>query len=366
MIPASPRPPPATSTITYIDGDKGELLYRGYPIEQLADKSHFLESLLPAALRRTADRDADGRFRKPRDQPHDGARTDALFLPRLPPRCASDGDHGRRGRRDVGLLPRQHRHPRPLAARGRGDPDDRQAARPSRRWPIKYSIGQPFVYPKNALDYAVELPAHVLCRPGRGLRRPAGAGQGDGPHHDAARRPRAERLDLDGAAGGIVGRQPLRLRRGRHRLPLGPGAWRRQPGLPRDAARDRHRRPHPRIHRQRQGQGRSVPPDGLWPPRLQELRPARQGDEGMRRRGARPAGHPQQRDPPGRQGAGADRAGRSTISFRKSSIPNVDFYSGIILEAMGFPTSMFTPIFALSRTVGWITPVEGNDRRPRP
>ena len=31
------------STITYIDGDKGELLYRGYPIEQLADKSDFLE-----------------------------------------------------------------------------------------------------------------------------------------------------------------------------------------------------------------------------------------------------------------------------------------------------------------------------------
>jgi citrate synthase len=34
--------------------------------------------------------------------------------------------------------------------------------------------------------------------------------------------------------------------------------------------------------------------------------------------------------------------------------PNVDFYSGIILEAIGFPTSMFTAIFALSRTVGWI------------
>jgi len=33
----------------------------------------------------------------------------------------------------------------------------------------------------------------------------------------------------------------------------------------------------------------------------------------------------------------------------------VDFYSGIILEAMGFPTSMFTPIFALARTVGWIS-----------
>ncbi len=35
--------------------------------------------------------------------------------------------------------------------------------------------------------------------------------------------------------------------------------------------------------------------------------------------------------------------------------PNVDFYSGIILDAIGFPTSMFTPIFALSRTVGWIS-----------
>jgi len=34
--------------------------------------------------------------------------------------------------------------------------------------------------------------------------------------------------------------------------------------------------------------------------------------------------------------------------------PNVDFYSGIILRAMGFPTSMFTVIFALARTVGWV------------
>jgi len=39
----------------------------------------------------------------------------------------------------------------------------------------------------------------------------------------------------------------------------------------------------------------------------------------------------------------------------KKLFPNVDFYSGIILEAMGFPTSMFTPIFAVSRTIGWIS-----------
>jgi citrate synthase len=41
--------------------------------------------------------------------------------------------------------------------------------------------------------------------------------------------------------------------------------------------------------------------------------------------------------------------------FREKKLfPNVDFYSGIILSAMGIPTSMFTVIFALSRTVGWI------------
>jgi citrate synthase len=38
----------------------------------------------------------------------------------------------------------------------------------------------------------------------------------------------------------------------------------------------------------------------------------------------------------------------------KKLYPNVDFYSGIILKAMGFPTSMFTVLFAIARTVGWV------------
>jgi citrate synthase len=38
---------------------------------------------------------------------------------------------------------------------------------------------------------------------------------------------------------------------------------------------------------------------------------------------------------------------------QRKLFPNVDFYSGIILKAMGFPTSMFTALFALARTVGW-------------
>ena len=40
--------------------------------------------------------------------------------------------------------------------------------------------------------------------------------------------------------------------------------------------------------------------------------------------------------------------------IEKKLYPNVDFYSGIILKAMGFPTDMFTVLFAVARTVGWV------------
>merc|ERR1719480_145723 len=42
--------------------------------------------------------------------------------------------------------------------------------------------------------------------------------------------------------------------------------------------------------------------------------------------------------------------------FKKRRLfPNVDFYSGIVLKAIGIPISMFTVMFALARTVGWIS-----------
>ncbi|MBV9136592.1 MAG: citrate (Si)-synthase, partial [Hyphomicrobiales bacterium] len=40
--------------------------------------------------------------------------------------------------------------------------------------------------------------------------------------------------------------------------------------------------------------------------------------------------------------------------IEKKLYPNIDFYSGITLKAMGFPTDMFTVLFALARTTGWI------------
>lgn len=49
-----------------------------------------------------------------------------------------------------------------------------------------------------------------------------------------------------------------------------------------------------------------------------------------------------------------DMALRDQYFIDKKLYPNVDFYSGIILKAMGFPTSMFTVLFAVARTVGWV------------
>jgi len=50
-----------------------------------------------------------------------------------------------------------------------------------------------------------------------------------------------------------------------------------------------------------------------------------------------------------------DIALKDPYFIEKKLYPNVDFYSGIILKAMGFPTSMFTVLFAVARTVGWIS-----------
>ena len=47
------------SKITYIDGDKGELMYRGYPIEQIAAQLRLPRNLLPAAVRRAAEQGAE-------------------------------------------------------------------------------------------------------------------------------------------------------------------------------------------------------------------------------------------------------------------------------------------------------------------
>ena len=95
------------------------------------------------------------------------------------------------------------------------------------------------------------------------------------------------------------------------------------------------------------------PADGLRPPRLQELRPAREDRQGR---------------PPtrcSRSSASTDplldiameleeRALADDYFIERKLYPNVDFYTGVIYRAMGFPTQMFTVLFAIGRLPGWI------------
>jgi citrate synthase len=138
------------SAITYIDGDKGELLYRGYPIEQLAEKSTHLESLLPAALRRTAHRRQLADFTQ-RVTRHTMVHEQMHYLlPRLPPRQPSDGDDGRAwSARCRPSTTTASTSTTPGSARSRRS--GMIAKLPTiAAMAYKYSIGQPFVYPRNA------------------------------------------------------------------------------------------------------------------------------------------------------------------------------------------------------------------------
>ena len=106
----------------------------------------------------------------------------------------------------------------------------------------KKSIGQPLLYPDNSLGYVENFLRMTFGVPGDAVRgRPD---DGQGPRHALrpARRPRAELLDVDGAAGRLQQRQPVRLGLGRRQRAVRPAARRRQPGRAGDAAGDPRRR----------------------------------------------------------------------------------------------------------------------------
>ncbi len=245
-----------SSAITYIDGDKGELLYRGYPIEELATRCDFLETCYLLLYGELPTLDQKEKFVATRDQAHDGQRADAVLPARLPPRRAPDGGDDGPRRRDERVLPGLDQPARRAPARHLRDPPDRQDAHAGRDG--LQVLGRPAVHvPAQRPVVRRELHAHDVRHAVRGLQGQRRAGARDGPHLHPARRPRAERVDVDGAHVRVVGHQPVRRDRGGRRLPVGPGARRRQRGVPQHALR------HPgagrrgedrRLHRQGQGQ----------------------------------------------------------------------------------------------------------------
>ena len=194
------------SKITYIDGDEGVLLYRGYPIDQLAEHGDFLETcyLLLYGELPTAAQKADFDYRVTRHtMVHDqmnrffnGFRRDAHPMSVMVA-C-------------VGALAAFYHDSTDIT-----DPWQREVAsiRMIAKMPtlaamaFKYAIGQPFVYPKNDLDYSANFLRMCFSVPCEEYKVNAGPGARARPHLHPSRRSRAERFDLDRAAGRVVGRQ---------------------------------------------------------------------------------------------------------------------------------------------------------------
>ncbi len=340
------------STITYIDGDKGELLYRGYPIDQLAEKSNYLEVcylLLYGELPSKAQL-ADFEQRVTRHTMiHDqmqyffrGFRRDAHPMAVM---CGV-----------VGALSAFYHDSTDI-----NDPVQREIAsiRLVAKMPTiaamayKYSIGQPFVYPKNNLNYAENFLHMCFATPCEEYKvNPIFAHAMDvifTLHADHEQNASTSTVRLSGSSGA----NPFACIAAGVACLWGPahgGAneaalnMLREIGtpdrVPEYVAKAKDKNSGFRL----MGFGHRVYKN--YDPRAKVMQQVAKDVLGQ-------LGN---LDNPTLQVAqDLEKVALSDPYFiEKKLYPNVDFYSGIILNAIGFPTSMFTAIFALARTVGWI------------
>ena len=341
------------SAITFIDGDKGELLHRGYPIEQLADESNFLEVcyLLLYGELPTAPQLADFVNRVTNhtmvhEQMHyffRGFRRDSH------PMATMVGV--------VGAMSAFYHDSLDI-----NDPWQREVAaiRMIAKLPtiaamaFKYSIGQPFVYPKNSLDYASNFLHMCFAVPAADyVVNPVLAKALDRImmlHADHEQNASTSTVRLAGSSGA----NPFACIAAGIACLWGPahgGANQaclemlREIGtvdrIPEYIAKAKDKNSGFRL----MGFGHRVYKN--FDPRATVMKES--ADEVLELLGVH-------NNPTLQVAKELERIALSDDYFiSKKLYPNVDFYSGIILDAMGFPTSMFTPIFALSRTVGWIS-----------
>ncbi|MER5172520.1 citrate synthase [Thioclava sp. GXIMD2076] len=341
------------SAITFIDGEKGELLHRGYPIDQLAQNSHFLETcylLLYGELPDKAQME-DFEYRVTRhtmlhEQINNffrGFRRDAH------PMATMVGVVG-------GLSAFYH------DSLDINDPWQREVAaiRMIAKLPTiaamayKYSVGQPIVYPRNDLDYASNFLHMCFAVPAEPYHvEPALAKAMDRImmlHADHEQNASTSTVRLAGSSGA----NPFACIAAGIACLWGPahgGANQaclemlREIGtvdrIPEYVAKAKDKNDPFRL----MGFGHRVYKN--FDPRAKVMKES--ADEVLALLGIE--------DNPLLQVAKELEkiALEDPYFVEKKLYPNVDFYSGIILEAMGFPTSMFTPIFALSRTIGWIS-----------
>ncbi len=340
------------SQITYIDGDEGVLLYRGYPIDQLAEQSSFIEVcylLLHGELpnqtqlaKFTRDITYHTMLHAQFDRFFEGFRRDAH------PMAVMTGA--------VGALSAFYHDSLNV-----DDPRQREISshRLIAKMPtiaaraFKYTSGQPFVSPRNELDYPSNFLRMCFAVPAEDyVINPVLAKAMDVffiLHADHEQNASTSTVRLAGSSGA----NPFAC------IASGIAClWGPSHGGANEAALNMlkeigsvdnipdfvRRVKDPNSDVRLMGFGHRVYKN--YDPRakvMQKLCHAVLAEVG------------DQDDPLLKVAMELERIALNDDYFVKRKLyPNIDFYSGITLSAMGFPTSMFTVLFALARTVGWI------------
>jgi len=340
------------SKITYIDGDEGVLLHRGYPIDQLAERGDFLETcyLLLYGELPSAHEMQDFRYRVSRhtmvheqmSRFYTGFRRDAH------PMAVMVGS--------VGALSAFYHDSTDIA-----DPHQRMVAsiRMIAKTPTlaamayKYHIGQPFVYPRNDLSYAenfLHMCFAVPCEPYQ--INPVLAKAMDRIfilHADHEQNASTSTVRLAGSSGA----NPFACIAAGIACLWGPahgganeaalnmlGEIGSKDRIPEFIARAKDKNDPFRL----MGFGHRVYKN--YDPRAKIMQQT--CHEVLDELGIKD-------DPLLEVAMELEHIALNDPYFiEKKLYPNVDFYSGITLKALGFPTTMFTVLFAVARTVGWI------------
>ena len=341
------------STITFIDGEKGVLLHRGYPIEQLSSKSHFLEVCylllyggLPSAVELDDFETRVTRHTMLHEQMLNffrGFRRDAH------PMAVMTGV--------VGAMSAFYHDSIDV-----NDPWQREVAsiRLIAKMPtiaamaFKYNTGQPFVYPRNDLDYASNFLRMCFAVPAEDYQvNPILSRAMDRIftlHADHEQNASTSTVRLASSSGA----NPFACIAAGIACLWGPAHGGANQAclemleeigtvdkIPEFIARAKDKNDPFRL----MGFGHRVYKN--FDPRAIVLKES--ADEVLELLGVESNSILQV----------AKKLEETALAddyfIEKKLFPNVDFYSGIILEAMGFPTSMFTPIFAVSRTIGWVS-----------
>lgn len=341
------------STITYIDGDAGVLLYRGYPIDQLAEKSSFLEIsylLLNGDLPNAAQYEE---FRK-------GVTYHTMLHEQL--RRFFDGF-----RRDahpmaimcgvVGALAAFYHDNLDINdARQREIAAFRLIAKVPTiaAWAYKYSIGQPFMYPRNDLSYAENFLYMLNAVPAEPwVNNPILARAMDRImilHADHEQNASTSTVRLAGSTGA----NPFACIAAGIAALWGPAHGGANEAVLKMLAEIGHPKNIPAFisevkdknsHTKLMGFGHRVYKN--FDPRAKIMKET--CHEVLAELGIK-------NEPLLDMAMEMERIALSDDYFVSRKLyPNVDFYSGIILKAMGIPTHMFTVLFAVARTVGWVS-----------